>query len=102
VSKSNPTLTRMDALTAALSQACGGDTYFWNRGTDARIIRQRSHETNVLVTAKVSRVADVASALQTRLVEVAPRSARPHARSSPKRARSKTPRRRSTPLSLRW
>ena len=72
MSRYTPTLRRMDAPTAALSQACGGDVYFWNRGTDARIIRARSHESSVVVTARVTRIANVAEALRAGLVDVAP------------------------------
>lgn len=72
MSRFTPTMTRMDAPTAALSQACGGDVYFWNRGTDARIIRARSHESSVVVTARVTRIANVAAALRAALVDVAP------------------------------
>lgn len=63
---------RMDAATAALPEACGGQPYFWNRGTDARIIAQRSHESSVVVTARPSRVADVPAALRAALVASAP------------------------------
>lgn len=72
------TLTRMDAPTAALSEACGGQPYFWNRGTDARIIRAKSHESSVLVTAQVTRTADAADALRAALVDVAPAIAKRH------------------------
>lgn len=72
MSRYTPTLTRMDATTAALSEACGGDEFFWNRGTDARIIRAHSHESSVLVTAQATRIANVADALRARLVDVAP------------------------------
>jgi len=72
MSRYTPTLTRMDARTAALSEACGGQPYFWTRGTDARIIRARSHESSVLVTAQVTRIANVADALRAALVDVAP------------------------------
>ena len=65
-------MTRMDAPTAALSEACGGQSYFWNRGTDARIIRAGSHESSVVVTARVTRIANVAEALRAGLVDVAP------------------------------
>lgn len=73
MSKSNPTLTRMDAPTAALSQACGGATDFWNDGTDARILAGvGAHRSNVLVMAKVTRIANVAPALRAALIEAAP------------------------------
>ena len=72
MSRYTPTLTRMDAPTAALSEACGGQAYFWNRGTDARIIRAKSRESSVVVTAQVTRIANVADALRAALVDVAP------------------------------
>ena len=78
MSRHTPTLTRMDAPTAALSEACGGQPYFWNRGTDARIVRARSHESSVVVTAQVTRIANVADALRAALVDVAPAIAKRH------------------------
>ena len=73
MSRYTPTLTRMDAPTAALSEACGGDQYFWNDGTDARILAGiGAHRSSVIVRVSVTRIANVKSALRAALIETAP------------------------------
>jgi hypothetical protein len=66
----------MDAATAALSEACGGQPYFWNHGTDARIVAARSHESSVIVSVHVTRIAHVAADLRAALIAEAPAIAR--------------------------
>ena len=62
----------MDPATAALSEACGGQPYFWNRGADARVIQQRSHESSCIVSVHVTRIAHVAADLRAALIAEAP------------------------------
>lgn len=77
MSRYDPTMTRMDAPTAALSEACGGDVCFWNDGTDARILAGvGAHQSNTIVRAKVTRIVNVKSALRAALIEAAPTIAR--------------------------
>jgi len=66
----------MDPATAALSESCGGQPFFWNRGTDARIIQQRSHESSCIVSVHVTRIAHVAADLRAALIAEAPAIAR--------------------------
>lgn len=62
----------MDAATAALSAACGGQPYFWNRGTNARVIAARSHESSIVVSVRCTRIAHVAEDLRAALIAEAP------------------------------
>lgn len=62
----------MDPATAALSEACGGQPFFWNHGTDARIVAARSHESSVIVSVRCTRVAHVVEDLRAALIAEAP------------------------------
>lgn len=88
MSRYTPTLTRMDAPTAALSEACGGQPYFWNRGTDARIVAARSHESSVIVSVRCTRLAHVVEDLRAALIAEAPAEAQ-RRRTSADEARAK-------------